>query len=88
MRSNSDSRQHWHARQLAAVQMGQQQHQPRQQRGLALDAHDARNPQPGTPAPAWTPLWSRLPDLRCIPDLTWRVLYMLSGSCDCSDVLV
>ena len=55
MRSCSDSRQHWHACQLAAVEMGQQQHQPRQRRNLPLDdTRDACSLQPGTPAPAWT----------------------------------
>ena len=61
MRSSSDSRQHWHARQLAAVEMGQPQHQPRQQRSLPFDnTHDACSPQPGTPSPAWAPVWLRI----------------------------
>ena len=54
MRNSSDSRQHWHARQLAAVEMDQQQHQLQQQLSMPLDdTQDACSPQPDTPAPAW-----------------------------------
>ena len=64
MRSSSDSRQHWHARQLTDVEMGQQQQQPQQQPSMPLeDTHDACSTQPNTPAPAWAPVWSRLHDL-------------------------
>ena len=70
MRSSSDSRQHWRARQLAAVEMGQTQPQPRQQRSLPLnDTLDACSPQPDTPAPAWAPVWSRIHSLRMRPTL-------------------
>ena len=79
MRSSSDSRQHWRARQLAAVEMDQQQHQPQQQLSMPLDdTQNACSPQPDTPAPAWAPLWSRIHDLgldRQHRLTAWRLLH-------------
>ena len=79
MRSSSVSRQHWHARQLAAVEMDQQQPQPHQQLSMPMDdAHNACSPQPDTPAPAWAPVWSRLHDLgldRQHRLTAWRLLH-------------
>ena len=73
MRSSSHSRQHWHARQLAAVEMGQQQP------SMPLDdTHEACSTQPDTPALAWAPVWSRLHDLgldRQQRLTAWRVLH-------------
>ena len=81
MRSSSDSRQHCQgdARQLVSLEMGQQQHQPGQQRSLPLDdTNDACSPQPGSPASAWAPVWSRLHSLglnRQHRLTAWRVLH-------------
>ena len=78
MKSSSNSRQHWHARHLAAVEMNQQQHQLRR-RSLPLDdTHDACSPQSGTPAPAWAPVWSRIRSLELNRQhslTVWRVLH-------------
>ena len=79
MRSSSDSRQHWRARQLAAVEMDQRQHQPQQQLSMPLDdTQNACSPQPDTPAPAWAPVWSRIHDLgldRQHRLTAWRLLH-------------
>jgi exonuclease III len=79
MRSSSDSRQHWHARQLAAAEMEQQQPQPQQQLSMPLDdTLNACSPQPNAPAPAWAPVWSRIHDLgldRQHRLTAWRLLH-------------